>query len=187
VARITLVEGDITAQEVDVVVNAANRSLLGGGGVDGAIHRRGGPRILAECRRVREERYPDGLPVGRAVTTTAGDLPATHVIHVVGPVYGREPDAPGLLAACHTEALRLADELGARSIAFPAISTGAYGYPLDEAATVAIRAVREPREPPTRLEEIRFVLFDAAAYEAFGRALSLAGGAASSPAGPGSG
>ena len=183
-ARITLVEGDITAQEVDVVVNAANRSLLGGGGVDGAIHRRGGPRILAECRRVREERYPDGLPVGRAVTTTAGDLPAGHVIHVVGPVYGREPDAPGLLAACHTEALRLADELGARSIAFPAISTGAYGYPLDEAAAVAIRAVREAE---TRLEEIRFVLFDAAAYEAFGSALSLAGGAASSPAAPGSG
>jgi O-acetyl-ADP-ribose deacetylase (regulator of RNase III) len=184
VARITLVEGDITAQEVDVVVNAANRSLLGGGGVDGAIHRRGGPRILAECRRVREERYPDGLPVGRAVITTGGDLPAGHVIHVVGPVYGREPDAASLLAACHTEALRLADELGARSIAFPAISTGAYGYPLDEAATVAIRAVREAE---TRLEEIRFVLFDAAAYEAFGRALSLAGGAASSPAGPGSG
>ncbi|MEA2590561.1 MAG: O-acetyl-ADP-ribose deacetylase [Actinomycetota bacterium] len=183
-ARITLVAGDITAQKVDVVVNAANRSLLGGGGVDGAIHRRGGPRILAECRRVREERYPDGLPVGRAVITTGGDLPAIHVIHVVGPVYGREPDAASLLAACHTEALRLADELGARSIAFPAISTGAYGYPLDEAATVAIRAVREAE---TRLEEIRFVLFDAAAYEAFGRALSLAGGAASSPAAPGSG
>jgi O-acetyl-ADP-ribose deacetylase (regulator of RNase III) len=118
------------------------------------------------------------------VITTGGDLPAGHVIHVVGPVYGREPDAASLLAACHTEALRLADELGARSIAFPAISTGAYGYPLDEAATVAIRAVREAE---TRLEEIRFVLFDAAAYEAFGRALSLAGGAASSPAGPGSG
>jgi O-acetyl-ADP-ribose deacetylase len=183
-ARITLVEGDITAQEVDVVVNAANRSLLGGGGVDGAIHRRGGPRILAECRRVREERYPDGLPVGRAVTTTGGDLPAGHVIHVVGPVYGRERDAPSLLAACHTEALRLADELGARSIAFPAISTGAYGYPLEGAAAVAIRAVREAE---TRLEEIRFVLFDPAAYEAFGRALSLAGGAASSPAAPGSG
>jgi O-acetyl-ADP-ribose deacetylase (regulator of RNase III) len=183
-ARITLVEGDITAQEVDVVVNAANRSLLGGGGVDGAIHRRGGPRILAECRRVREERYPGGLPVGRAVTTTGGDLPAAHVIHVVGPVYGREPDAPSLLAACHTEALRLADELGARSIAFPAISTGAYGYPLDEAAAVAIRAVREAE---TRLEEIRFVLFDAAAYEAFGRALSPPEGAASSPAAPGSG
>ncbi|TMK50121.1 MAG: O-acetyl-ADP-ribose deacetylase, partial [Actinobacteria bacterium] len=117
-ARITLVEGDITFQDVDVVVNAANRSLLGGGGVDGAIHRRGGPRILAECRRIREERFPDGLPVGQAVATTGGDLAAAHVIHVVGPVYGREPDAPGLLASCHREALRLAEELGARSIAF---------------------------------------------------------------------
>jgi O-acetyl-ADP-ribose deacetylase (regulator of RNase III) len=177
-ARITLVEGDITAQEVDVVVNAANGTLLGGGGVDGAIHRRGGPRILAECRRIRDERYPDGLPVGHAVATTGGDLPAAHVIHVVGPVYGRHTDAPGLLAACHTEALRLADELAARSIAFPAISTGAYGYPADEAAAVAIRAVREAE---TGLEEIRFVLFDAAAYEAFRRALPPARWPASSP------
>jgi O-acetyl-ADP-ribose deacetylase (regulator of RNase III) len=177
-ARITLVEGDITAQAVDVVVNAANGSLLGGGGVDGAIHRRGGPRILAECHRIRDERYPDGLPVGRAVATTGGDLPAAHVIHVVGPVYGRHADAPGLLAACHTEALRLADEMAARSIAFPAISTGAYGYPIDEAAAVAIGAVRKAE---TRVEEIRFVLFDAAAYEAFRRALSLLGGMPSSP------
>ena len=172
-ARIMLVQGDITTQEVDVVVNAANRSLLGGGGVDGAIHRRGGPRILAECRRIREERYPDGLPVGHAVATTGGDLPATHVVHVVGPVYGRERDAPSLLASCHTEALRLADELGARSIAFPAISTGAYGYPLKEAATVAIRAVREAE---TGLEEIRFVLFGAEAHEEFRRVLAAAPG-----------
>jgi O-acetyl-ADP-ribose deacetylase (regulator of RNase III) len=112
------------------------------------------------------------------VATTGGDLPAAHVIHVVGPVYGRHTDAPGLLAACHTEALRLADELAARSIAFPAISTGAYGYPADEAAAVAIRAVREAE---TGLEEIRFVLFDAAAYEAFRRALPPARGPASSP------
>jgi len=170
-ARITLVQGDITAQEVDVVVNAANGSLLGGGGVDGAIHRRGGPRILAECRRIRSVRYPDGLPVGHAVATTGGDLPAAHVIHVVGPVYGREPDAPRLLASCHHEALRLADELGARSIAFPAISTGAYGYPLDEAAAVAIAAVRAAE---SRLEEIRFVLFGTPAHTAFLRALATA-------------
>jgi O-acetyl-ADP-ribose deacetylase (regulator of RNase III) len=170
-ARITLVEGDITAQEVDVVVNAANRSLLGGGGVDGAMHRRGGPRILAECRRIREERYPDGLPVGQAVATTGGDLPAAHIVHVVGPVYGRERDAPALLASCHTEALRVAEALGARSIAFPAISTGAYGYPLKEAARVAIGAVREAE---TGLEEVRFVLFGGEAYEAFRRALSQA-------------
>jgi O-acetyl-ADP-ribose deacetylase len=171
-ARITLVEGDITVQDVDAIVNAANRSLLGGGGVDGAIHRRGGPRILAECRRIRE-RYPGGLPVGQAVATTGGDLPAAHVIHVVGPVYGREPDAPRLLASCHHEALRLADELGARSIAFPAISTGAYGYPLDEAAAVAIAAVRAAE---SRLEEIRFVLFGTAAHTAFFRALATAEG-----------
>jgi len=183
-ARITLVEGDITVQDVDVVVNAANRSLLGGGGVDGAIHRRGGPRILAECRRIREERYPEGLPVGQAVATTGGDLAAAHVIHVVGPVYGREPDAPRLLASCHREALRLADELGARSIAFPAISTGAYGYPLDEAAAVATGAVRAVE---TRLEEIRFVLFGAAARAAFRRALRAAETGPSNPGAPGSG
>ena len=182
-ARITLVEGDITFQDVDVVVNAANRSLLGGGGVDGAIHRRGGPRILAECRRIREERFPDGLPVGQAVATTGGDLAAAHVIHVVGPVYGREPDAPGLLASCHREALRVADELGARSIAFPAISTGAYGYPLDEAAAVAIAAVRAAG---SRLEEIRFVLFGTAAHAAFLRALRAAETGASNPEVPGS-
>jgi O-acetyl-ADP-ribose deacetylase (regulator of RNase III) len=167
VARITLVEGDITAQVVDVVVNAANPSLLGGGGVDGAIHRRGGPQILAECRQIRRERYPDGLPPGKAVATTGGELAARHVIHVVGPVYGREPDAAALLAACYREALRLAGELGAESIAFPAISTGAYGYPIDEAANVAIRAVRGA---VTDLEEIRFVLFGAPARAAFQRA-----------------
>ena len=183
-SRIMLVEGDIAVQDVDVVVNAANRSLLGGGGVDGAIHRRGGPRILAECRRIREECYPGGLPVGQAVATTGGDLAAAHVIHVVGPVYGREPDAPRLLASCHLEALRLADELGARSIAFPAISTGAYGYPLDEAAAVAIGAVRTVE---TSLEEIRFVLFGSAAHAAFRRALQRSGTGSSNPAAPGSG
>jgi len=155
-ARIVLLEGDITLQDVDAVVNAANRSLLGGGGVDGAIHRRGGPAILEECRRIRAERYPDGLPTGQAVATGAGALVARHVIHVVGPVYGRDADAAGLLASCHTEALRLADSLGARTIAFPAISTGAYGYPIDEAAAVALRAVLGSE---TAVEEIRFVLF----------------------------
>ena len=183
-ARITLVEGDITFQDVDVVVNAANRSLLGGGGVDGAIHRRGGPRILTECRRIRDERYPDGLPVGQAVATTGGDLAAAHVIHVVGPVYGREPEAPRLLASCHREVLKLADELGARSIAFPAISTGAYGYPLDEAAAVAIGAVRTVE---THLEEIRFVLFGTAAHAAFRRVLREAETGSSNPATPDSG
>jgi O-acetyl-ADP-ribose deacetylase (regulator of RNase III) len=168
VPEIALLEGDITRQQVDAVVNAANRSLLGGGGVDGAIHRAGGPAILAACRELRRTRYPEGLPTGQAVATTAGDLPARWVIHTVGPVYAKSEDRSALLASCHTEALRVADELGARNVAFPAISTGVYGYPLEEAAPVAIRAVREAR---TQVDEVRFVLFGRAAFEAFGRAL----------------
>jgi O-acetyl-ADP-ribose deacetylase len=170
--RIRLVQGDITEQEVDAIVNAANSSLLGGGGVDGAIHRRGGPEILAECRRLRAERYPDGLPTGQAVATTGGRLPARWVIHTVGPVHSKSEDRSGLLASCHTESLRVADELGATSVAFPAISTGVYGYPLDEAAPVALRAVRGT---DTDVEEVRFVLFDRAAHEAFERALEASG------------
>jgi O-acetyl-ADP-ribose deacetylase len=172
VPRVTLVQGDITAQEVDAVVNAANSSLMGGGGVDGAIHRKGGPRILEECRRIREERYPDGLPTGRAVATTGGDLPARWVIHTVGPVYAQREDRSGLLASCHTESLRVADELGARTVAFPAISTGVYGYPVEEAAPVAIRAVRDAN---ANVEEVRFVLFDEPTHEAFRAALEDAG------------
>src|ERR687891_1519204 len=143
--RIRLVQGDITEQEVDAVVNAANSSLLGGGGVDGAIHRRGGPAILAECRRLRAERYPDGLPTGRAVATTAGRLPARWVIHTVGPVHAHEDDPAALLTSCHVESLRMADELGAATVAFPAISCGVYGYPVEEAAPVALTAVRNAR------------------------------------------
>jgi O-acetyl-ADP-ribose deacetylase len=169
--RVTLVHGDITEQEVDAVVNAANRSLLGGGGVDGAIHRRGGPAILEECRRLRATEHPDGLPVGRAVATTAGNLPARWVIHTVGPVYSATDDRSALLASCHTEALRVADDLGARTVAFPAISTGAFGYPVEEAAPVAVRAAREAR---TDVEEVRFVLFDHASVDAFRRALDEA-------------
>jgi O-acetyl-ADP-ribose deacetylase (regulator of RNase III) len=167
--RIVLVRGDITAQEVDALVNAANSTLMGGGGVDGAIHRAGGPAILRECRRLRATRYPDGLPTGRAVATTAGDLPARWVIHTVGPVYSKSEDRSASLASCHTEALRVADELGARTVAFPAISTGVYGYPLELAAPVAIGAVRAAG---TRVEEVRFVLFDERSYEAFERALA---------------
>ena len=166
--RITLAQGDITEQEVDAIVNAANSSLMGGGGVDGAIHRKGGPAILAECRRIRAERYPDGLPTGQAVATTAGDLPARWVIHTVGPVYAKSEDRSELLASCHTESLRVADELGARTVAFPAISTGVYGYPVDEAAPVAIAAAREA---DTQVEEVFFVLFDEATYRAFERTL----------------
>ena len=171
--RVTLVRGDITVQEVDAVVNAANSALMGGGGVDGAIHRKGGPRILEECRRIREERYPDGLPTGQAVATTGGDLPARWVIHTVGPVYAKSEDRSDLLASCHTESLRVADEVGARTVAFPAISTGVYGYPVDEAAPVAIRAVLGA---DTNVEEVRFVLFDEPTQEAFRSALESAGG-----------
>jgi O-acetyl-ADP-ribose deacetylase len=165
---IVLVEGDITEQDVDAVVNAANSSLMGGGGVDGAIHRKGGPEILAECKKIRAEQHPDGLPTGQAVATTGGNLPARWVIHTVGPVYAKSEDRSHLLASCHTEALRVADQLGAETVAFPAISTGVYGYPVDEAARVAVRAVQEAQ---TNVREIRFVLFGREASQAFERAL----------------
>ncbi|MGZ4137410.1 MAG: O-acetyl-ADP-ribose deacetylase [Actinomycetota bacterium] len=168
-ARIVCIQGDITRQDVDAVVNAANSGLLGGGGVDGAIHRAGGPAILAECREVRRTRFPDGLPTGQAVATTAGDLPARWVIHTVGPVYSRTEDRSALLASCHTRSLRVADELGARTVAFPAISTGIYGYPLEFAAPVAVAACLDA---DTHVEEIRFVLFDARALGAFEDALA---------------
>jgi O-acetyl-ADP-ribose deacetylase len=164
-----LAEGDITRQDVDAIVNAANSSLMGGGGVDGAIHRAGGPAILEECKRVRAEQFPDGLPTGRAVATTAGELPARWVIHTVGPVYAKSEDRSHLLASCHRESLKVADELGARTLAFPAISTGVYGYPLDKAAPVAVEAVRQAA---TGVEEVRFVLFGRDAYEAFETALN---------------
>ncbi|MGW1678836.1 O-acetyl-ADP-ribose deacetylase [Saccharopolyspora sp. NPDC002376] len=162
--RVTLVQGDITEQEVDAVVNAANSSLLGGGGVDGAIHRSGGPAILQECRLIRSCELPEGLPTGQAVATTAGELPARWVIHTVGPTYAASQDRSGLLASCFRESLRVADELGAKVVAFPAISTGVYRYPLDEAARIAMRAVREV---PTDVDEVRFVLFDAKSLAAF--------------------
>ena len=171
-AKIVLATGDITQQRVDAIVNAANQSLMGGGGVDGAIHRKGGPAIKDECKKIRSERYPDGLPTGKAVATTAGKLPAHWVIHTVGPVYAKSEDRSHLLASCHTESLRVADELGAKTVAFPAISTGVYGYPLEEAAPVAIEAVRAAE---TAVDEVRFVLFDDASHEAFQRALSEVG------------
>ncbi|GHA13667.1 O-acetyl-ADP-ribose deacetylase [Streptomyces echinoruber] len=158
------VRGDITRQRADALVNAANSSLLGGGGVDGALHRRGGPAILEECRRLRATAYPEGLPTGRAVATTAGRLDARWVIHTVGPVHSTTEDRSALLASCYRESLRVADELGARTVAFPAISTGAYGWPVDDAARIAVAAVRAV---PTAVEEVRFVLFDDRAYETF--------------------
>jgi O-acetyl-ADP-ribose deacetylase (regulator of RNase III) len=168
-ARIVCTQGDITRQQVDAVVNAANSGLLGGGGVDGAIHRAGGPTILAECRELRRTRFPDGLPTGEAVATTAGDLPARWVIHTVGPVYSRTEDRSALLASCHTRSLGIADEVGASTVAFPAISTGIYGYPLELAAPVAVAACLDT---DTDVAEIRFVLFDARALGAFEDALA---------------
>jgi O-acetyl-ADP-ribose deacetylase (regulator of RNase III) len=164
--QIVLVRGDITEAEVDAVVNAANSSLLGGGGVDGAIHRRGGPQILAECRELRATRYPDGLPTGQAVATTAGRLPARWVIHTVGPVYARREDRSALLVSCYRESLRVADELGAATVAFPAVSAGIYRWPLEDAARIAVHTVRDT---PTSVREARFVLFSDEVLAAFQR------------------
>lgn len=161
---ITLVQGDITEQRADALVNAANSSLLGGGGVDGAIHRRGGPEILEECRRLRASTYGAGLPTGQAVATTAGRLPARWVIHTVGPVHSASEDRSHLLASCYRESLRVADTLGTALVAFPAISTGVYRWPIDDAARIALDAVLQAT---TRVAEVRFVLFDARAYAAF--------------------
>ncbi|MEV5647579.1 O-acetyl-ADP-ribose deacetylase [Nocardia sp. NPDC052254] len=163
-AELVLIRGDITEQNVDAIVNAANTRLSGGGGVDGAIHRRGGPAILAECRRLRETTLRDGLPTGEAIATSAGDLPARWVIHTVGPVWTAAQDRSGLLAACYRESLRVADELGARTVAFPAISTGIYGWPIDDGAHIAVDTVRATA---TEVREIRFVLFGTAARRAF--------------------
>lgn len=170
---IVLVRGDITQQHVDAIVNAANSSLLGGGGVDGAIHRRGGPEILAECRALRASHYGKGLPTGQAVATTAGRLDAGHVIHTVGPVWSRQEDRSALLASCYSESLRVAQELGAETVAFPAISTGIYGWPMHDGARLAIRTVREAAAAP--VAEVRFVLFDEQAYKVFEAALAEQG------------
>ncbi len=163
--RVRLVEGDITAQRVDAIVNAANTAMRGGGGVDGAIHRAGGPAILADCVR----RFPDGLPTGQAGWTTAGALHARWVIHVVGPNWNAGQRDPDLLASCYRNALRVAGELGARSMAFPAVSAGVYGWPLDDAARIAVATVSAT---PADLDVV-FVLFGAATYAAFDAALAI--------------
>ncbi|ANZ41891.1 O-acetyl-ADP-ribose deacetylase [Lentzea guizhouensis] len=165
-ATIELVQGDITEQHVDVIVNAANSSLLGGGGVDGAIHRKGGPDILAECRKLRAGHYGGGLKTGQAVATTAGRLPARWVVHTVGPVWSASQDRSELLADCHRNSLRVTAELGAASVAFPAISTGIYRWPVESAAEIALAAVRDA-VGDTPVELVRFVLFDRRTYEAY--------------------
>lgn len=160
--------GDITAIAVDAIVNAANSSLMGGGGVDGAIHRRGGPAILEECRRLREQELPDGLPAGQAVATTAGNLPARWVIHTVGPVHSASQDRSATLASCYRESLRVAAGLGARTVSFPAISAGVYGWPIDDAARIAVQTVTSmAAEIADAVDEVVLVPFDERAQAAF--------------------
>jgi len=158
--RVVVVVGDITREKVEAVVNAANSSLLGGGGVDGAIHRAGGPAILEACREIKRTDYPKGLPAGEAVITTAGNLPARYVIHTVGPVYGRCSGREAeLLTACYENSLKLAVSHSLTSIAFPAISTGVYGYPLPEAAQVSSLAITEFLSGNDKVSEVRLVFF----------------------------
>lgn len=166
--RVQVVIGDITQQSVDAIVNAANSSLMGGGGVDGAIHRAGGPAILEACREIRRTQFPEGLPTGEAVLTTAGNLLAKYLIHTVGPVYGQHRGLePKLLAACYQNSLRLAADHSLTSIAFPAISTGVFGYPLSEAAVVASRAIAEYLSRDTLLKSVRLVFFKGQDAEIF--------------------
>ncbi len=158
--RVVVVVGDITREDVGAIVNAANSSLLGGGGVDGAIHRAGGPEILKECQELRRTRYPDGLPAGEAVITTGGNLPARYVIHTVGPIYGEDPKHEAeLLADCYRNSLNLAVQHGITSIAFPSISTGAYGYPKPAAAAISSRSIKEFLDRDDSVAQVRLVFF----------------------------
>jgi O-acetyl-ADP-ribose deacetylase (regulator of RNase III) len=168
--QIELVVGDITAERVDAIVNAANSSLLGGGGVDGAVHRKGGPAILDECRALRASRFGRGLPVGQAVATTAGRLPARWVIHTVGPVWSATEDRSPLLRACYRNSLIVAAELGVKSIAFPLISSGVYRWPKEDAAVQAMTALQTP---PPAIELVRLVLFTEDARQAAERARQI--------------
>jgi O-acetyl-ADP-ribose deacetylase (regulator of RNase III) len=176
-ARLTFANGktlelhgpaDITKQTTEAIVNAANSSLLGGGGVDGAIHRAGGPSILQECKRIVARMKIGTLPAGKAVITTGGRLPASYVVHTVGPVYrgGQQREAE-TLASCYRESIRIADDHGIKSLAFPSISTGAFGYPVHEAAEIAVSTIVEVLPPCAQVEHVRFVLFDIATCKAY--------------------
>ena len=168
---LALVRGDITRKRVDAIANAANEGLMGGGGVDGAIHRAGGPAIMAECSAIRAKQ--GGCPTGQAVITTGGNLPAKHVIHTVGPIWrGGNSGEAELLASCYRESLRLAVEHNIKTIAFPSISTGVYGYPVAQAAVVALNAVKQFLAAHDGLDEVRFVLFDDATHDAYENALA---------------
>jgi O-acetyl-ADP-ribose deacetylase (regulator of RNase III) len=159
-AKVSLIQGDITDMDIDAIVNAANSSLMGGGGVDGAIHGRGGPRILEECKRLRAREWPGGLPTGKAAITTGGNLKAKYVIHTVGPIWrggtGKEPE---LLAGAYRNSLKLAVSKGVKTIAFPSISTGAYGYPIERASRIALTTVKNFLEKEDDLDKVMFVLF----------------------------
>lgn len=168
--RITLLAGDITAVEVDAIVNAANSSLLGGGGVDGAIHRKGGPEVLAECRALRASKYGRGLGVGRAVATTAGRLPARWVIHTVGPVWSESEDRSASLRDCYTNSLAVAGGLGAATVAFPLISSGVYRWPKEDAVRQAVAGI--DAAAPSTVDNVWLVLFDRATYDVAHRVTS---------------
>jgi O-acetyl-ADP-ribose deacetylase (regulator of RNase III) len=170
-ARITLIQGDITDQDTDAIVNAANSSLMGGGGVDGAIHRKGGPSILEECRMIRASRWPDGLPTGKAVMTSGGGLRARHVIHTVGPIYGGEEEAERALAKAYGSSLELALEKGLKTISFPSISTGAYGFPIEKASEIALKTIKEFLQRNEGLQEVRLVLFSEEDLQVYERAM----------------
>jgi O-acetyl-ADP-ribose deacetylase (regulator of RNase III) len=167
-AKLRLVQGDITEMETDAIVNAANPSLMGGGGVDGAIHRKGGPKILEECKRIRATEWPNGLPTGKAVITSGGNLKAKYVIHTVGPIWrGGNSGEPELLAEAYRNSLKLAVSKGLKTIAFPSISTGAYGYPIEKACRVALTTVKEFLEKEDKLDMVVLVLFSKRDFEIY--------------------
>jgi len=170
--KISLVQGDITDIDADAIVNAANQALMGGGGVDGAIHCKGGPKILEECKRIRATEWPDGLPTGKAVITSGGNLKARYVIHTVGPVWhGGKRHEPELLAEAYSNSLKLAVSKGLKTVAFPSISTGAYGYPIEEASRIAITTVKKFLEKEDRIDKVVFVLFTKPDLETYKEAI----------------